>query len=397
MGIKVPVIGVAFSSTWDPTDLKANEVTLNEMAKAGGMPRPMDPAYYAANSSTELAAAFAQITGIVISCTFDLKGMKPPSPDDVAVKIDGVKVPRDKAHGAGLGLRRGPWRTSSSTVSRATSSRASARPTTSRSSSAAPGSSSNSGGAKVVVARPFAHPRPQDCRHGCALRGTTVRFRYNAPPMRVHRRVVLACGWLGRGARRAIDGCARAGPRVRWRASLAPAAGAAGGVFVERPIVPFHLGLRVRACSCTSRTTRSWCARARPSIGTPLDGARQHRSAGVDRTVRSPRARPAPADPRLLRGRRQRHAARRVARLRRSRDSSRRSASSAAATPPSGGFSARPCPSRSPPETTSPCADRPASPSSRAFCSGSIRAGWRSSRTRDFVSGATNRFRPAMS
>jgi hypothetical protein len=101
MGIKVPVIGVAFSSTWDPTDLDDNEVTLNEMAKAGGMPRPMDPAYYAANSSAELAAAFAQITGTVISCTFDLKGMKPPSPNDVAVKINGVKLPRDTAHGQG--------------------------------------------------------------------------------------------------------------------------------------------------------------------------------------------------------------------------------------------------------------------------------------------------------
>ncbi len=101
MGIKVPVIGVAFSDTWDPTDLDDNEVTLNNMAKAGGMPRPTDPAYYAANSSAELAAAFAQITGILISCTFDLKGMKPPSPDDVAVKIDGVKVPRDKTHAEG--------------------------------------------------------------------------------------------------------------------------------------------------------------------------------------------------------------------------------------------------------------------------------------------------------
>src|SRR4051812_9682280 len=101
MGIKVPVIGIAFSKTWDPTKLKDNEITLNDMAKAGGMPRPMDPAYYAANSSAELATAFAQITGIVISCTFDLKGMTPPSPDDVAVKIDGVKVPRDKAHGEG--------------------------------------------------------------------------------------------------------------------------------------------------------------------------------------------------------------------------------------------------------------------------------------------------------
>jgi hypothetical protein len=100
-GIKVPVIGIAFSETWDPTDLDDNEVTLNEMAKAGGMPRSMDPAYYAANSSAELTAAFAQIAGILISCTFDLKGMKPPSPDDVAVKIDGVKVPRDKMHGEG--------------------------------------------------------------------------------------------------------------------------------------------------------------------------------------------------------------------------------------------------------------------------------------------------------
>jgi hypothetical protein len=101
MGIKVPVIGIAFSKTWDPTKLKDNEITLNDMAKAGGMPRPMDPAYYAANTAADLAAAFAQITGIVISCTFDLEGMKPPSPDDVAVKIDGVKVPRDKAHGEG--------------------------------------------------------------------------------------------------------------------------------------------------------------------------------------------------------------------------------------------------------------------------------------------------------
>jgi hypothetical protein len=101
MGIKVPVIGIAFSKTWDPTKLKDNEITLNDMAKAGGMPRPMDPAYYAANSSAELAAAFAQITGIVISCTFDLKGMKPPSPDDVAVKVDDVKVPRDTTHSEG--------------------------------------------------------------------------------------------------------------------------------------------------------------------------------------------------------------------------------------------------------------------------------------------------------
>jgi hypothetical protein len=101
MGIKVPVIGIAFSKTWDPTKLKPNETTLNDMAKAGGMPRPMDPAYYAANSSAELATAFAQITGIVISCTFDLKGMKPPSPNDVAVKIDDVKVPRDTTHSEG--------------------------------------------------------------------------------------------------------------------------------------------------------------------------------------------------------------------------------------------------------------------------------------------------------
>src|SRR4029079_10664536 len=67
MGIKVPVVGIAFSKTWDPAKLKQNEITLNDMAKAGGMPRPIDPAYYAANSSADLTAAFAQITGIVIS------------------------------------------------------------------------------------------------------------------------------------------------------------------------------------------------------------------------------------------------------------------------------------------------------------------------------------------
>jgi hypothetical protein len=101
MGIKVPVVGISFSDTWDPTDLDDNEVTLNNMAKAGGMPRPTDPAYYAANSSADLATAFAEITGIVISCTFDLKGRVPPSPDDVAVKIDGVRVQRDKTHTEG--------------------------------------------------------------------------------------------------------------------------------------------------------------------------------------------------------------------------------------------------------------------------------------------------------
>jgi hypothetical protein len=60
--IKVPVVGIAFSKTWDPAKLKDNEITLNDMAKAGGMPRPMDPAYYAANSSAELATAFSEIT-----------------------------------------------------------------------------------------------------------------------------------------------------------------------------------------------------------------------------------------------------------------------------------------------------------------------------------------------
>lgn len=98
MGIKVPVIGIAFSKEWDPDDLNDNEETLNAMAKAGGMPRPTEPAYYAATSTAELAEAFAQITGVVISCTFDLAGRKPPSPDDVAVKIDGVRVPRDQGH-----------------------------------------------------------------------------------------------------------------------------------------------------------------------------------------------------------------------------------------------------------------------------------------------------------
>jgi len=35
MGIKVPVVGIAFSKTWDPAKLKDNEITLNDMAKAG--------------------------------------------------------------------------------------------------------------------------------------------------------------------------------------------------------------------------------------------------------------------------------------------------------------------------------------------------------------------------
>jgi hypothetical protein len=92
-GIPVFVVGV---STNDDSATQA----LNDMARAGGFPRP-DPnplatRYYLANTQAELVASLQSITGAIATCVFPLSA-RPPVVDNIAVKVDGVLVPRDGA------------------------------------------------------------------------------------------------------------------------------------------------------------------------------------------------------------------------------------------------------------------------------------------------------------
>lgn len=76
---------------------------LNEMAVAGGTPRPPssvnplaaeEPKFYLASTQAELEAAFRTITGEIGSCVFDLDP-PPPVPDNIAVDFSGVRTERD--------------------------------------------------------------------------------------------------------------------------------------------------------------------------------------------------------------------------------------------------------------------------------------------------------------
>ena len=72
---------------------------LNQMAIAGQQarpdPNPLATKYYLANTKDELVLALQAITGVVSTCLFPLH-MKPPVPNNIAVKVDGVKAPEDK-------------------------------------------------------------------------------------------------------------------------------------------------------------------------------------------------------------------------------------------------------------------------------------------------------------
>jgi hypothetical protein len=91
LGIPVFVVGVATNSD------NATQA-LNDMAIAGGVPRPalnpLAPRYYLASTQDELTTALRQIAGEIASCVFPLS-KPPPVPDNIAVKLDGVNQPRD--------------------------------------------------------------------------------------------------------------------------------------------------------------------------------------------------------------------------------------------------------------------------------------------------------------
>ncbi|HKP55701.1 MAG TPA: vWA domain-containing protein [Polyangiales bacterium] len=95
-GIHTFVLGVA-------TTKKSATSVLNDMAVAGMEPRADDPnplasRYYLANTKDQLASALQQITGQISGCTFNWDD-PPPVPENIAVKVGGVKAPRDPKDG----------------------------------------------------------------------------------------------------------------------------------------------------------------------------------------------------------------------------------------------------------------------------------------------------------
>jgi hypothetical protein len=81
------VIGIATAGT-------DADLVLEQMAMAGGRPRIGTPAYYPVGARQDLVSALGQITRSVETCTFPLD-RQAPSPEDVAVNVDGARIMRD--------------------------------------------------------------------------------------------------------------------------------------------------------------------------------------------------------------------------------------------------------------------------------------------------------------
>jgi von Willebrand factor type A domain len=86
-GYKTYVVGIA-------TTMSAAHMTLNLMADAGGTARMGDARYYPVANRQELIAALGLITGQVADCVFPLDKL-PPSPNDVAVDVNGTRLVHD--------------------------------------------------------------------------------------------------------------------------------------------------------------------------------------------------------------------------------------------------------------------------------------------------------------
>lgn len=89
---KVPVYVIGIGSTERPEFLQV----LDDMAVAGGRPRPTTPRHYNAQSEADLTSALGTIRDTVSKCTY-LTPSAPNDPDKITVQIDGVFVPRDQS------------------------------------------------------------------------------------------------------------------------------------------------------------------------------------------------------------------------------------------------------------------------------------------------------------
>jgi hypothetical protein len=87
---KIPVYVIGIGSTERPEFLQV----LDQMAVAGGRPRPSPPLHYNVQTATEMRAALSDIRDSVARCTY-LTPSAPNHPDAIRVEIDGQPISRD--------------------------------------------------------------------------------------------------------------------------------------------------------------------------------------------------------------------------------------------------------------------------------------------------------------
>src|SRR5262249_50657305 len=88
---QVKTFVVGFGDAVDPNEL-------NELAQAGGTAKAQKPFYYEAGDAASLGAAFADIAGSVLSCSYVLS-QTPPDPNELYVYIDGEALKQNAADG----------------------------------------------------------------------------------------------------------------------------------------------------------------------------------------------------------------------------------------------------------------------------------------------------------
>jgi hypothetical protein len=90
---KIPVYVVGIGSTERPEFLKV----LDDMAVAGGRPRPTTPRHYNVQTSAELKTALQSIGDSIAKCTY-LTPSSPIDPNAISVEIGGKQILRDQTH-----------------------------------------------------------------------------------------------------------------------------------------------------------------------------------------------------------------------------------------------------------------------------------------------------------
>jgi hypothetical protein len=91
--MKIPVFVIGIGSTERPEFLKV----LDDMAVAGGRPRPTTPRHYNVQSGAELQSALTTISDSIAKCTY-LTPSAPTDPNAITVEINGKSIPRDPSH-----------------------------------------------------------------------------------------------------------------------------------------------------------------------------------------------------------------------------------------------------------------------------------------------------------
>ena len=89
----IPVYVIGIGGTEKPEFL----TVLDQMAVAGGRPRPTTPRHYNVQTAAEMKEALQTIQDSVAKCTY-LTPSAPTDPSAISVEIDGIPIPRDTGH-----------------------------------------------------------------------------------------------------------------------------------------------------------------------------------------------------------------------------------------------------------------------------------------------------------